>query len=79
MLQLHAGNGDMSDLGRRFVACFLLAADDAGLPADQEFRSALRAYIEWAVTDVLRYCEPGARVRARVPMPKWSWDGLIRE
>src|SRR5213592_4874570 len=33
VLQLHAGNGGgMSDLGRRFVECFMAAADDAGLP-----------------------------------------------
>src|SRR5215831_13350713 len=44
VLQLHAGNGDMSDLGRRFVACFVAAADDAGLPADSEFRSVLKTY-----------------------------------
>src|SRR3954464_9261287 len=30
LLALHAGNGDMADLGRRFVACFIAAADDAG-------------------------------------------------
>src|SRR3954469_5787140 len=27
LLQMHAGNGDMGDLGRRFVACFVAAAD----------------------------------------------------
>src|SRR5205807_6825777 len=39
LLRMHAGNGDMSDLARRFVACFVAAADDAGLPDDAEFRS----------------------------------------
>ena len=48
LLGMHAGNGDMSDLGRRFAECFAAAADDAGLPADPEFRAALRAYMEWA-------------------------------
>lgn len=43
VLQLHAGNGDLSDLGRRFVACFVGAADDAGLPDDAEFRASLRS------------------------------------
>jgi hemoglobin len=43
LLHMHAGNGDMSDLGRRFVDCFVRAADDAGLPTDPEFRAALRA------------------------------------
>jgi hemoglobin len=76
LLYLHSGNGDMSDLGRRFVACFVAAADDAGLPDDPEFRAALRAYMEWAVDDVLAYSAEGAVVPAGVPMPRWTWDGL---
>jgi hemoglobin len=73
---MHAGNGDMSDLGRRFVECFVAAADDAGLPPAPEFRAALRAYMEWAVADVLAYSPPDAVVPADLPIPRWSWDGL---
>jgi len=76
MLRMHAGNGDMSDLGRRFVACFVQAADDAGLPADPEFRAALRAYMEWAVAEVLTYRGPADDVPAGLAMPRWSWNGL---
>ncbi|WP_290054863.1 group II truncated hemoglobin [Amycolatopsis solani] len=76
MLRMHAGNGDMSDLGRRFVTCFVAAADDAGLPADPEFRAALRAYMEWAVAEVLTYPGPPAEVPGELPMPHWSWNGL---
>ena len=76
MLRMHAGNGDMSDLGRRFVACFVQAADDAGLPADPEFRAALRAYMEWAVAEVLTYRGPAEDVPAGLAMPRWSWNGL---
>lgn len=75
MLHLHAGNGDMSDLGRRFVECFVVAADDADLPADPEFRTALRTYMEWAVDDVLSHADDVAPTPA--PMPHWSWDGLV--
>jgi len=75
MLQLHAGHGDMSDLGRRFVTCFVTAMDDAGLPGDPEFRAAMRSYMEWAVAEVLQYGEPGSVVRADVPLPHWGWDG----
>ena len=73
---MHAGNGDMSDLGRRFVACFDQAVDDAGLPDDPEFRAALHAYMQWAVDDVLAYSPVGATVPAGLAMPHWSWDGL---
>ncbi len=78
MLTMHAGNGDMSDLGRRFVACFLTAMDDAGLPVDHHFRAALGAYIEWAVTQVLAY--PGREdvVPAGLAMPHWTWQGQAR-
>ncbi len=76
VLQMHAGNGDMSDLGRRFVDCFVRAADDAGLPGDPEFRAALRAYMQWAVEEVLSYSFPDAAVPAGLAMPRWSWEGL---
>jgi hemoglobin len=75
MLHMHSGNGDMSDLGRRFVDCFVVAADDAGLPEDLDFRAALRAYMQWAVDEVLRYGGPDS-VPRDLPMPRWSWDGL---
>lgn len=74
--EMHSGNGDMTDLGNRFVECFVLAADDAGLPADPAFRAALRAYMRWAVDDVLVYSPAGARVPTGLAMPRWSWDGL---
>jgi hemoglobin len=76
MLRMHAGNGDMSDLGRRFVTCFVQAADDAGLPADPEFRAALRAYMEWAVAEVLTYPGQPGEVPAGLAVPRWSWNGL---
>ena len=79
MLQLHAGNGDMSDLGRRFVECFVVAMDDAGLPDDAAFRGAMRAYMQYAVDEVLLYREPGVQVPTGAPMPRWGWSGLETE
>jgi hemoglobin len=76
LVHLHSGNGDMGDLGRRFVDCFVLAADDAGLPGDPEFRAALRAYMEWAVKEVALSHPDDSDVAPGLPMPHWSWDGL---
>jgi hemoglobin len=76
LLYMHSGTGDITDLGRRFVDCFVAAADDAGLPDDPDFRAALRAYMQWAVADVLTYSSPGATVPAGLAVPRWSWDGL---
>jgi len=76
MLKMHAGNGDLGDLGRRFLECFVKAADDAALPDDPVFRTALRGYMEWAVSDVLSYSERSKRVPRGAQMPHWGWDGL---
>ena len=74
LLTMHSGNGDMGDLGERFLACFVAAMDDAALPADIEFRTAMRAYMRWAVDDVLAHERP-EQVDARARMPRWGWDG----
>jgi hemoglobin len=76
MLQMHSGNGDMEDLGRRFVSCFVAAMDDAGLPEDGEFRTVMTNYMQWAVNEAISYPDQDAEVPAELPMPHWSWDGL---
>jgi hemoglobin len=74
--RLHAGHGDMGDLGRRFAACFVAAFDDAGLPEDPELRAALRAYMDWAVGEMVGFPGSAEDVPAGTPMPRWSWEGL---
>ena len=76
MLGIHAGQEAEDDLGVRFVACFVQAADDAGLPDDVEFRSWLRHYMEWAVAEVMSYSPSGSSVPADLPTPEWGWNGL---
>ena len=78
MLRLHAGQGMDDDLGERFLGCFVLAADDAGLPADPELRATLRAYMRWAVDEVMGYNTADAVVAESLRTPHWSWDGLQR-
>ncbi len=75
LVLMHAGNGDMSDLGRRFAHCFMLAADDAGWPEDPEFRAAIGAYIERAVDDVALSHPHDSDVPADLPIPNWSGFG----
>ena len=76
MLHLHAGQQAEDDLGHRFLQCFVAAADDAGLPDDPELRATLRAYMEWAVAEVMSYSPEGSVVEELLPVPHWSWDGL---
>ena len=77
MLGVHANQGAEDDLGWRFVECFTRAMDDAGLPDDPGFRAALRAYMEWATSEVMSYSPRDAHVPSGLPIPHWSWDGLI--
>ncbi len=75
VLHMHSGNGNMGDLGERFLACFAQALDDAGLPDDPDFRDAMSGYMRWAVDTVLAYEDP-ATVPSGAAMPHWGWDGL---
>lgn len=77
LLAMHAGNGDMSDLARRFVDCFMAAADDVGLPDDEPFRLALRNYMEWAVQRFNEHPTGPHTIPARLSVPRWDWDGLV--
>lgn len=74
--RMHAGNGDMTDLGRRFVACFVGAMDDVGMSVDPDFRGAMRAYMEWATRRFVAYPDDPADVPEGLVVPRWSWDGL---
>ena len=76
MLALHAGTQAQDDLGDRFLVCFVAALDDAGLPDVPELRAALRAYMQWAIRDVMAYSPADAVVPGAIPVPRWSWAGL---
>jgi hemoglobin len=75
VLEMYAGNGDMGDLGERFLYCFVCALDDAGLPDEPAFRKAMHDYMRWAVDNVLAYPEK-EDVSPGMSMPRWGWHGL---
>jgi hypothetical protein len=52
----------------------LASAQDAGLPADPEFRSAFSSYIERGSRLALENSQPGAKPPERMPMPHWDWN-----
>jgi hemoglobin len=57
----------------RFASMMSLAADDAGLPDDPEFRSAFMAYVEWGTRLAQHNSQPGADVAPHAPVPRWGW------
>jgi hemoglobin len=73
MVSKHLDLGISVEQRRRFVELMSVAADDAGLPADAEFRSALLAYVEWGTRLALQNSQPGAPVVSQAPVPRWGW------
>jgi hemoglobin len=73
MVSKHRGLGISDQQRFRFASLMSLAADDAKLPDDPEFRSALIAYLEWGTRLAMHNSQPGAAVAAHAPVPRWGW------
>ncbi len=73
MVDKHRDLGISIEQRRRFVDTMSVAADDAGLRHDPEFRSALLAYLEWGTRLAMGNSQPGADVVANAPVPLWGW------
>jgi hemoglobin len=57
----------------RFVTLLSRAADDAGLPADPEFRAAIMGYAEWGTRLAMHNSQRHAQTAAHAPVPRWGW------
>lgn len=73
MLSHHLNLGITPEQRFRFASLMSLAADDAKLPADPEFRAALVGYLERG--NPARHAQLPARRRGRpaAPVPNWGW------
>ena len=73
MLAHHRDLGITAEQRRRFAETMSRAADDAGLPADPEFRAAFVGYVEWGTRLALHNSQPDADVVEQAPVPQWGW------
>jgi hemoglobin len=73
MVSKHRDLGITPEQRLRFATLMSLAADDAGLPEDPEFRSAFMAYVEWGTRLALQNSQPDAEPPPEAPVPKWGW------
>lgn len=73
MLRHHLGRGITPEQRARWAALIAEAADEAGLPADPEFRSAFVAYVEWGSRIAVENSGPGATPPPAAPVPRWGW------
>ncbi len=73
MLEHHRNLQITPEQRAAFVSLMSLAADDAELPADPEFRSALLAYLEWGTRLAFANSQVGATAVEAAPVPRWGW------
>jgi hemoglobin len=73
MIAKHRGLAITPEQRFRFASLMSLAADDAGLPDDPEFRSAFVAYLEWGTRLALHNSQAEAEVFQHAPVPRWGW------
>ena len=73
MVAHHRNLAITADQRFRFASLMSLAADDANLPADPEFRSTLVAYVEWGTRIAYENSQLAAKVVEHAPVPRWGW------
>jgi truncated hemoglobin YjbI len=77
MVNKHRNLGISVEQRRRFVETMSVAADDAGLPDDPEFRSALLAYLEWGTRLALQNSQRPYAKRRLLGVPPMSGTVLL--
>jgi hemoglobin len=73
MIARHRGRALTEAQRKRWIDLILECADEVGIPADPEFRSAFVAYLEWGTRLAVLNSQPGATATADSPMPAWGW------
>ena len=74
MVSHHVGKMLDEKKRKRWIQLLLETADEAGLPDDPEFRSALVGYLEWGSRiAVINSTTTENPVNDSEPMPSWNW------
>jgi truncated hemoglobin YjbI len=73
MVSQHMGRALTEEQRARWAQLMCRCADEAGLPADPEFRAAFVAYIEWGSRIAVENSAPGATPPMHLPVPRWWW------
>ncbi|GAA1693665.1 hypothetical protein GCM10009765_48650 [Fodinicola feengrottensis] len=73
MISQHVGKNLTAPQRARWVQLISQSAEDAGLPADAEFRAAFVAYLEWGSRIAFENSQSEAHPPPNMPMPRWWW------
>jgi len=74
MVRHHIGKSFTEEMRKRWMELMIEAADETGLPANPEFRSAFVGYLEWGTRiAIINSNSTEDPARDDEPMPKWGW------
>lgn len=73
MISQHVGKQIRPEQRARWAELMAKSADEAGLPADAEFRAAFTAYIEWGSRIAVENSQADAHPPPGMPVPRWWW------
>jgi hemoglobin len=77
LIDVHRGLKITEEQRQRFVALYLAAADNVGLPDDPAFRDALRSHVDFGSRVAMQnsHAETDAQLHPLREVPKWEWPG----
>jgi hemoglobin len=76
LISEHRGLRITEEQRQRFADLYLESFDEAGLPADEPFREAVRSHIEFGtkVAQQNSLAETDADLHPLRTVPRWTWD-----
>ena len=77
IIDVHRNLEITDDQRERFVALYLEALDEAGMPNDEPFREAVREHVEFGshVAQQNSRAKNDAELHPIRQVPKWNWSG----
>jgi len=73
MMTRHLGRHLGEAQRKRWMDLLLASADEIGIPADPEFRSAFVGYLEWGTRIAVQVSQTDGPLPDPGPMPHWGW------
>ncbi|MET0637566.1 MAG: group II truncated hemoglobin [Chitinophagaceae bacterium] len=76
LIDVHRGYKISEEQRQRFVDLYLVAADEAGLPADKPFREALKSHVDFGshVAKQNSNANSDEELHPLREVPKWNWN-----
>jgi hemoglobin len=77
LIDVHRGLAITEEQRQRFVALYMAALDDAGMPDDEPFRAAVREHVEFGSHVAMQNSRArnDAELNPLREVPRWTWDG----